>query len=81
MSMAEIKTWLASVLTDKVREQSFIVILVVIWGYWISQKNDACNERQIQQYEKQMENLITVIQNNNIVLDRNNQILEKYQLK
>lgn len=64
------KIGILAIIGEKIREQTFVVILLVAFGYWMSMKNDDCNA-------KQMELLQTVIKDNTKALDQNSQVLEK----
>ena len=82
-NMTEIKNKIgfAAIIADKIREQGFIVVLLLIFGYWMSMKNDACNELRGEQYERQMELLQTIIKDNTRALDQNSQALRMIQPK
>lgn len=70
--MADIKSKVAflGIIADKLKEQTFVVLLLLVFGYWTSVKNDACNEKQI-------ELLQTVVNENTKVLDQCVRVLEK----
>ncbi|WP_143473758.1 hypothetical protein [Flavilitoribacter nigricans] len=64
------KAGILGIIADKIREQTFVVILLVAFGYWMSMKNDDCNAQQ-------MEMLQTIIKDNTKALDQNSRVLEK----
>ena len=70
--MADLKSKIGilGIIADKIREQTFVVILLVAFGYWMSMKNDDCNAQQ-------MEMLQTIIKDNTKALDQNSRVLEK----
>jgi hypothetical protein len=70
--MADLKSKIGilGIIGEKIREQTFVVILLVAFGYWMSMKNDACNEKQI-------ELLQTVVNENTKVLGQCVRVLEK----
>ena len=70
--MADLKNKIGilGIIGDKIREQTFVVILLVAFGYWMSMKNDDCNAQQ-------MEMLQTIIKDNTKALDQNSRVLEK----
>lgn len=70
--MADLKSKIGilGIIADKIREQTFVVILLLVFGYWMSMKNDDCNA-------KQMEMLQTIIKDNTKALDQNSRVLEK----
>lgn len=70
--MADLKSKVAflGIVAEKLKEQTFIVLLLLVFGYWMSVKNDACNAQQ-------MELLQTVIKDNTKALDQNSRVLEK----
>lgn len=70
--MADLKSKVVflGTIAEKLKEQTFIVLLLLVFGYWMSVKNDACNEKQI-------ELLQTVINENTKALDQCSRVLEK----
>lgn len=71
------KIGVLGILTDKLKEQGFVVILLLVFGYLTWGQNNACNEQRELQYKEQIELLKTVIQDNTKVLDQNSRVLEK----
>jgi hypothetical protein len=77
MSYIKSKVAILHVLADKLREQGFVVILLLVFGYLTWGQNNACNEQREEQYKEQIELLKTIIQDNTKALDQNSRVLEK----
>lgn len=77
MSYIKSKVAILNVLIDKLREQGFVVILLLVFGYLTWGQNNACNEQREEQYKEQIELLKTIIQDNTKALDQNSRVLEK----
>lgn len=77
MSYIKSKVAILNVLVDKLREQGFVVILLLVFGYLTWGQNNACNEQREEQYKEQIELLKTIIQDNTKALDQNSRVLEK----
>ena len=73
---------------QQVQRQGFSVMLLMLVAYHfqtqndqLQQKVDDCNATQVAYYEKQLDYLKTVIQDNTRALDQNSEALQKIQQK
>lgn len=77
--MADLKSKIAltSVVADKLKEQGFVVILLLVFGYLTWGQNNTCNEQREAQYKEHIQLLKTIIKDNTRALDQNSLVLEK----